>query len=417
MYKYNNKPKRQYPNLPNIQHKPAQNTHKRSDSDTSSNVSNNTDSSRFYKVEEKIGSGSFGNVYKVRDMRYDILGNDSINSDISQHLEVSNLDPLTNPKYLVRKDIKYNHMSLKERQQLIQECKILSSLKHDNIVNFFKIDFDQKFVYIFMEYCDGGDLSQLIQHYKNHNKTQKYKENYKFIPEELIWKVLVQICLALWRCHYGEDCKNPKTIFENLEKPNNFLKTMNGENEHIIIHRDIKPGNIFLKKQPNTGDFDIKLGDFGLAKTLKSKNHFATTYVGTPYYMSPELLKDKPYSPLSDIWSLGCVIYEMCNLFPPFHNAKNFIDLENRIINGSYHKMDKTSIYSKNLRNIIENCIEVDLNKRFNCCDILNDIQSKIMFKSLFLQKWQNSLEVYESELINIEKKLEKKAQKLDKQY
>ena len=133
--------------------------------------------------------------------------------------------------------------------------------------------------------------------------------------------------------------------------------------------------------------------------------------------MSPELLKDKPYSPLSDIWSLGCVIYEMCNLFPPFHNAKNFIDLENRIINGSYNKMDKSSLYSKNLRNIIENCIEVDLNKRFNCCDILNDIQSKIMFKSLFLQKWQNSLEVYESELINIEKKLEKKAYKLDKQY
>lgn len=62
----------------------------------------------------------------------------------------------------------------------------------------------------------------------------------------------------------------------------------------------------------------VKLGDFGLAKSLETSIQFATTYVGTPYYMSPEVLMDQPYSPLSDIWSLGCVIFEMCSLHPHF---------------------------------------------------------------------------------------------------
>ena len=71
----------------------------------------------------------------------------------------------------------------------------------------------------------------------------------------------------------------------------------------------------------------VKLGDFGLSKALSSHTFFAQTYVGTPYYMSPELMQEKSYDSKSDIWSLGCLIYELCALKPPFHEAKTHSEL------------------------------------------------------------------------------------------
>jgi serine/threonine protein kinase len=76
-----------------------------------------------------------------------------------------------------------------------------------------------------------------------------------------------------------------------------------------ILHRDLKPGNIFLDSNS-----DCKLGDFGLARVMNHESQFAFTTVGTPYYMSPEQLHDQKYNELSDIWSLGCIVYELCAL-------------------------------------------------------------------------------------------------------
>jgi NIMA (never in mitosis gene a)-related kinase len=87
--------------------------------------------------------------------------------------------------------------------------------------------------------------------------------------------------------------------------------------EGKIIHRDIKPGNIFLDNSTR-----VKLGDFGLSRILGKDSVYAYTHVGTPYYMSPEQLTDGKYTEKSDVWSTGCILYEMASLHPPFE-AKN----------------------------------------------------------------------------------------------
>ena len=105
------------------------------------------------------------------------------------------------------------------------------------------------------------------------------------------------------------------------------------------MHRDLKSQNVFL----GTGDL-IKLGDFGTARMLSDEESFALSVVGTPFYLSPEIIKNQPYSFYSDIWSLGVLLHEMCSLKPPF-NGKNIIELSQQIVKGKIVKIP--SHYSK----------------------------------------------------------------------
>lgn len=124
------------------------------------------------------------------------------------------------------------------------------------------------------DYAEGGDLFELIK--------QCSKER-SFLPEQLVWKYLHQIAQGLKFLH-----------------------------DHQIIHRDIKGANILLSKDRSVA----MVGDMNVSKIAKSK--FLFTQTGTPYYASPEVWKDEPYDFRSDIWSLGCLIYELCALVPPF---------------------------------------------------------------------------------------------------
>lgn len=97
-----------------------------------------------------------------------------------------------------------------------------------------------------------------------------------------------------------------------------------------VLHRDIKTLNIFLTK-----DNSVRIGDLGVAKVLSHTANFAKTMVGTPYYLSPELCEEKPYNTKSDVWALGCVLYELCAHRHPFSSA-NQGALILKIIRGKF---------------------------------------------------------------------------------
>lgn len=131
-----------------------------------------------------------------------------------------------------------------------------------------------------------------------------------------------------------------------------------------ILHRDLKAANIFLNKEEPQ---HIMLGDLNVSKITK-KNQMAYTQTGTPYYASPEIWKDCPYNHKSDIWSLGCVIYELCALKPPFR-ASNMEKLYRQIQRCQFDKIP--SKYSDDLSTLISQCLQLNPNSRPNCDQLL----------------------------------------------
>ena len=148
---------------------------------------------------------------------------------------------------------------------------------------------------------------------------------------------------------------------------------------HNILHRDLKTLNIFLTKENK-----VKIGDLGVAKILESLENFATSKVGTPYYLSPEVCEDRPYNNKSDIWSLGCILYELCALKHPFE-AKTQAALLLKIIRGKYESLPR--VYSRQLGEIVHSCLMKDFKKRPSISTILQleIVQSKAQLLRLQL--------------------------------
>ncbi|XP_069017582.1 serine/threonine-protein kinase Nek3 isoform X1 [Embiotoca jacksoni] len=171
-----------------------------------------------------------------------------------------------------------------------REAILLSRMKHPNIVAFREAFEADDLLCIVMEYCSGGDLLQRIQQQKT---TQFCVDN--------ILKWFAQMCAGAKHIH-----------------------------DKRVLHRDLKSKNIFL-----TDDGTVKLGDFGSACILNSSKAYAHTYVGTPYYVAPEIWDNKPYNNKSDVWSLGCVLYELCTLRHPFQ-ASSWKSLILKVCRGAY---------------------------------------------------------------------------------
>jgi NIMA (never in mitosis gene a)-related kinase len=209
---------------------------------------------------------------------------------------------------------------VKNISELETEANLLKQLKHPNIVQYIDHFPHKKNLVIVMEYIEGITLKQLV---KDHQQEKKV------FPEQLILQIFFQIVSALSYCHSQK-----------------------------VIHRDIKPEHILL-----TNNYQIKLIDFGLSKQIEKSSQFNKTQVGTIIYMSPEMIKEENYSYHTDIWSLGCLIYELMKLDHPFSdNPLKYLAL----IQSNTQPQYNTLSFSSELITLIKQMIVYDPSYRIS---------------------------------------------------
>ncbi|KAJ7606170.1 kinase-like domain-containing protein [Mycena polygramma] len=311
-----------------------------------------------YDALDVIGNGSFGIIRKVRRKSDGLI--------------------------FARKELNFERMNERDRKQIVAEVNILKDLHHDHIVRYHDryVDRDAGILYILMEYCGGGDLSAVIK--------QAGKQN-RPISEDAVWGYFMQILLALNHCH--------NTGGHGRTSSAGSASEIDGKERRAqILHRDLKPDNVFLDES-NT----VKLGDFGLSKALAQAS-FANTYVGTPYYMSPELMQEKAYDSKSDIWSLGCLIYELCALKPPFHEAKTHNELSNLIRSARIPPLPRG--YSQALNGVIKAMLNLNPAMRPSAAQLLQHERLEFAFKVSETEKLLNTIKSHKATLTSKERDL-----------
>ncbi|GAA6060618.1 hypothetical protein JCM10212_004597 [Sporobolomyces blumeae] len=299
-----------------------------------------------YAAGDVIGTGSFGIIRKVTRR--------------------------ADGRVLARKELNYGRMDERDLKQLTEEVNILEQLgSNDNIVRYYErfVDKPNNMLYILMEYCEGGDLSGVIQ---------RCRKTGCLLPEDVVWAYLTQITLALHDCHSEVDAK--------------------GTRKPVILHRDIKPENVFLDKDNN-----LKLGDFGLSKAMQQAA-MTQTYVGTPYYMSPELINGQPYDVKSDIWALGCLIYELCAGHPPFHEARTQPELAVMIREGKIPDLPKP--YTAHLGQVVRAMLKQSPKHRPNTSQIKALDTVRLQIRALELRKATRELRLRDQLVAEREKDL-----------
>ncbi len=240
---------------------------------------------------------------------------------------------LINSNIYVMKKMELNHLNPRQQVECYREVSILKKVSHKNIIKYYSSFLEKNILYIIMEYAELGDLYSLIKHYKKHSK---------FFSELDLWKISSEILSGLDYLH-----------------------------SHNIIHRDIKCLNLFITK-----DRHIKIGDLGVSAFSSGGENFHYTRVGTPLYISPELVKQKPYDYKTDIWSFGCSLYHLACLEPPFTGG-NLIVLGNNIVKGVPKALPNH--YSNDLKNFVDKMLEKKAEKRPSAKEALDMIPNNIL--------------------------------------
>ncbi|KAG9390867.1 Protein kinase domain [Carpediemonas membranifera] len=262
-----------------------------------------------FQIVSFIGKGSYGAVYKVKRR-----------SDPSKTYAIKELD--------------LRSMSPREKQEALNEIRLMASVSHQNICKYRDSFFEKDKLHIVMEFATKGDLAQAIY---------ERKKRRRLFDEAQVWSMFLQIALALRHLHSRK-----------------------------ILHRDLKSANVFLME-----DGIIKLGDMGVSKLLKADDKLAKTVIGTPYYLAPELWNRDPYDEKSDVWSLGCVLYEMLTFRHPYE-AHDLKGLANKVLYG--RRQPIASHYSTDINNVLNVCLTHDPKRRLSVEELfsMQEIRSRL---------------------------------------
>ncbi|XP_052229979.1 serine/threonine-protein kinase Nek11-like isoform X2 [Dreissena polymorpha] len=257
-----------------------------------------------YQLVKKLGKGNFGTAFLCKDLRHKSTDQDG-SLKVLKEISVGDLQP-------------------DETVDAMHEARLLRQLDHPSIVQFHDSFIDGESFCIVTEYCEGGDLDM---------KIADYKKNKKLFDEKTVMDWFVQLLLAV---HYMHSRR--------------------------VLHRDLKTRNIFLKKNI------VKIGDFGISRILMGTTDLASTFTGTPYYMSPEVLKHEGYNSKSDVWSIGCILYEMCALDHAF-DGKSLMSVMYKIVEGDPPELP--SKYSRELSDIFKLMLKKEQDKRPTATELL----------------------------------------------
>ncbi|ELP95016.1 serine/threonine protein kinase Nek3, putative [Entamoeba invadens IP1] len=222
------------------------------------------------------------------------------------------------------------------RDKATNEVKIMKRVCHSNLIHFIDSFVNRKNLVIIMEYARGGDLSRFIK-----------KRMGEQLPEDLVWNIFLQINFGLAYLHSVH-----------------------------ILHRDLKTQNIFLM-----ADGTVKIGDFGIGRMLAGDDESAHTVIGTPYYLSPEICKGLPYGYKSDMWSLGCILYELCTLTRAF-SGSNVGEVVQKILKHSPPQIGQK--YSQPILFLVDNLLRKSPNERMTAEEITNIPTIKNIITDMF---------------------------------
>ncbi|VBB29056.1 unnamed protein product [Acanthocheilonema viteae] len=260
-----------------------------------------TDVCEYWILDEVIGDGAFGSVYKAR----------------------SKLEPgrVAAAKAMELED--------DESQDVMVEVSILTQCKHPNIVELYDAFTMGTRITLLLEYCGGGAVDSIMMELSRH------------LTEEQIHYIMKEILKALHFLH--------------------------GKN---VIHRDLKAGNVLL-----TSDARVKLADFGVSALCKNGREVRSTFIGTPYWMAPEVMicetfPEKHYNKLADIWSFGITLIEMAEEKPPYAEM-NPAKVIFKVIKADPPTLERPNLWSPNFRAVVTKCLTKDPENRPSAADVL----------------------------------------------